>query len=205
MDLNWKIIESNPEFELLTVRYSDSGGQEYWRNLNPMVWTQDAIVSLIESHGPHVAAFFQRGAERKAAPAAVLPESGGFSCEPQKYWLEDEIPPTVIPEQPEFDMFTQRIEMSEQEPGDPEHTWRVIDLTAEEQAEMLVLVEDGLRMQRNQMLLESDFFNFPDACVANVQDWLDYRQALRDLPTDPSWPRNVLWPTRPAVVKESNQ
>jgi hypothetical protein len=204
MNLNWEIIDANPEYELLTVKYSNSAGQEYWRNLNPMVWTRDAIVSLIEGHGPHVAAFFERGEQRKASPMETLPESGGFDCEPQKYWLDGDIPPTVIPEQPEIDIFTQRIEMSLQEPGDSEHTWKVIDLTPEEQAEMLAVIEDGLRMQRNQLLLESDFFNFPDACVANVQDWLDYRQALRDLPTDPSWPRNVIWPTKPKVVKESN-
>ena len=204
MNLNWEIIDANPDYELLTVKYSNAAGQEYWRNLNPMVWTRDAIVSLIEGHGPHVAAFFERGEQRKTAPMEKLPESGTFTCDPQKYWLDGEIPPTVIPEQPEFDIFTQRIEMSEQEPGDPEHTWTIIDLTPEEQAEMLAAIEGGLRMQRNQLLLESDFFNFPDACVANVQDWLDYRQALRDLPTDPSWPRNVIWPTKPEVVKESN-
>ena len=63
-------------------------------------------------------------------------------------------------------------------------------------------VSENVRFQRNQLLLESDFFNFPDACIANVQDWLDYRQELRDVPDQPGFPKKIIWPQRPEVIKE---
>ena len=73
------------------------------------------------------------------------------------------MPPTLIPEEPEYDPFTYempRIEMSEQEPGDSGHEWLVIDLTEEEQERVLQAVSENVRFERNQLLLESDFFNY---------------------------------------------
>lgn len=37
----------------------------------------------------------------------------------------------------------------------------------------------------------------PDAplTTAEVQEWADYRAALRNLPTKPGWPDTVVWPT----------
>ena len=104
MNIEWEIMNAEPQYELLTVRYSNAEGQEYWRNFNPMLWTEEAIRSQIEGYGPHVAAFFERVAEREADVASALPQSGSFIAS-LKFWLEGEMPPTLIPEEPEYDPF----------------------------------------------------------------------------------------------------
>lgn len=39
-----------------------------------------------------------------------------------------------------------------------------------------------VRELRNKYLQESDWTQIPDVPLPNKQEWLDYRQALRDLP-----------------------
>ena len=49
MNIEWEIMNAEPQYELLTVRYSNAEGHvEYWRNFNPMLWTEEAIRSQIE-------------------------------------------------------------------------------------------------------------------------------------------------------------
>ena len=200
MKIKWEIMESHPEFELLTVKYSNDDGQELWHNHNPMDWATESIITMIEGYAPYVVAFFERTAERPADVMKSIPTSGEVESEPQKF-IFGEIPDTIIPEPPEFDEWTQRAEVLPAEIGDAEHEWQVIDLTAEEQKEFMDAACQSFRWQRNQLLLESDFFNFPDTCVANVQDWLNYREALRDLPEQPNFPKAIIWPERPEVIK----
>jgi len=60
-----------------------------------------------------------------------------------------------------------------------------------------------LRQQRNQLLSETDWWVLPDRTATQAQ--LDYRQALRDLPTNSPNAAldeqgnliNVTWPTKP--------
>lgn len=54
-----------------------------------------------------------------------------------------------------------------------------------------------LREQRNARLAASDWTQAPDAPTADVAAWKVYRQALRDLPAQWTYPNAVLWPTAP--------
>jgi hypothetical protein len=54
-----------------------------------------------------------------------------------------------------------------------------------------------LRVYRNQLLLESDFSQLPDAPV-NKDAWAEYRQALRDLPAQGGNAEDAVIPVRPA-------
>lgn len=57
-----------------------------------------------------------------------------------------------------------------------------------------------LRKQRNRLLDQSDKYvtvDFPHATPEKKQEWLDYRQTLRDLPTATEDPSNPVWPTPP--------
>ena len=57
-----------------------------------------------------------------------------------------------------------------------------------------------LRTKRNRALDQSDKYvtvDFPHATPEKKQEWLDYRQALRDLPTATEDPANPVWPTPP--------
>jgi hypothetical protein len=65
------------------------------------------------------------------------------------------------------------------------------------------LNEEGLaflRQQRNTLLDQSDKYivaDYPHPSPEARQAWLDYRQALRDLPTNTTDPENPVWPEAP--------
>lgn len=52
------------------------------------------------------------------------------------------------------------------------------------------------RRQRNTRLSASDWTQISDAPV-DKQAWADYRQALRDVTSQPDFPYNIAWPTTP--------
>ena len=54
----------------------------------------------------------------------------------------------------------------------------------------------SIRTQRNTLISATDWRVLPDQPVS--QPWLDYRQALRDLPANTTDPANPTWPTMPA-------
>ena len=57
------------------------------------------------------------------------------------------------------------------------------------------------RSERNFMLNKSDRHMFWDSPLtdAKKQEWATYRQALRALPANTTDPRNITWPTKPAL------
>jgi hypothetical protein len=67
----------------------------------------------------------------------------------------------------------------------------------------IYLNEEGLaflRQQRNTLLDQSDKYivaDYPHPSPEARQAWLDYRQALRDLPTNTTDPENPVWPEAP--------
>ena len=55
----------------------------------------------------------------------------------------------------------------------------------------------AIRTQRNALISATDWRVLPDQPVS--QPWLDYRQALRDLPANTDDPSNPTWPTKPGA------
>jgi len=55
---------------------------------------------------------------------------------------------------------------------------------------------ENVRRSRNQMLSECDWTQLEDSPV-NKTVWATYRQALRDVPTQESFPWTVQWPEKP--------
>jgi len=53
------------------------------------------------------------------------------------------------------------------------------------------------RTQRNALLAASDWSVLPDVPVADQQAWIDYRQALRDVPEQADFPTEIDWPVKP--------
>ena len=87
-----------------------------------------------------------------------------------------------------------------------------VPLTAEEIAEREAyerdvlpgLLWDQLRVRRDQLLAETDWVTLKAIDLSNdglgiqlPQVWMDYRQALRDLPANTVDPANPVWPTKP--------
>ena len=57
-----------------------------------------------------------------------------------------------------------------------------------------------LREERNRRLAQTDYLftsDFPHATPEKKQEWFEYRQALRDLPTATEDPVNPVWPVAP--------
>jgi hypothetical protein len=62
------------------------------------------------------------------------------------------------------------------------------------------LALENLRRKRNFLIKGSDVYSLPDyphSTPEKKQEWLDYRQALRDLPSTTEDPTNVVWPIAP--------
>lgn len=62
-----------------------------------------------------------------------------------------------------------------------------------------------LRKERDNLLAKTDKYALPDwphASLAKQTEWIEYRQALRDLPTLTEDPANPVWPVRPDEVVE---
>lgn len=80
----------------------------------------------------------------------------------------------------------------------------VVDADAQKELERQAQSSE-VRAQRDRLLADTDWI-VTKAIEQNAQDglgvqipvvWLDYRQALRDIPQQPGFPDNVTWPTAP--------
>jgi hypothetical protein len=63
--------------------------------------------------------------------------------------------------------------------------------------EKLVLWEP-VRTRRNGLLTASDWTQLNDVTLPNREEWVEYRQKLRDVTHDFSSPDDVIWPVPPA-------
>jgi hypothetical protein len=55
---------------------------------------------------------------------------------------------------------------------------------------------EAVRAERNKKLVESDWTQVADAPV-NKEAWATYRQALRDVTAQETFPWDITWPTKP--------
>jgi hypothetical protein len=54
-----------------------------------------------------------------------------------------------------------------------------------------------IRLWRNRELVETDWTMISDAST-DKEAWAEYRQALRDLPSQNADPKQIVFPTRPS-------
>ena len=57
----------------------------------------------------------------------------------------------------------------------------------------------AFRNERDKKLSETDWTQTNDIGLKNEEEWLAYRQALRDLPVNTEDPTNPVWPEQPQV------
>jgi hypothetical protein len=62
-----------------------------------------------------------------------------------------------------------------------------------------MITEYQVRMVRDGLLQGSDYIvlMYTEKGADVPQNWVDYRQALRDIPSQAGFPNTVTWPTRP--------
>ena len=80
----------------------------------------------------------------------------------------------------------------------PRHTKERVEAKLKELIDAQPLKE--LRQERNRRLAQTDYLftsDFPHATPEKKQEWFEYRQALRDLPTATEDPVNPVWPVAP--------
>ena len=58
-------------------------------------------------------------------------------------------------------------------------------------------VAAAARGKRDMLLAECDWTQMPDVTISNKQAWADYRQQLRDITSQPGFPRDIVWPEKP--------
>ena len=51
--------------------------------------------------------------------------------------------------------------------------------------------------RRNILLLNSDWTQLPDVPLTNRDEWVTYRQTLRDITDQPGFPNTIIWPVSP--------
>ena len=71
------------------------------------------------------------------------------------------------------------------------------NMAAQQNSMSVTQLADRQRAQRDILLTKCDYTQMPDSPVTNKAAWATYRQALRDLPAQPLFPTNTVWPTPP--------
>lgn len=91
---------------------------------------------------------------------------------------------------PEYNNLTQQAILAEPELVDGVWTrdWQVVDLD-EARAAL------NIREARNNLLAETDWQAVQDRTMSQAE--IDYRQALRDITNQSTFPGSVVWPTKP--------
>lgn len=105
--------------------------------------------------------------------------------------------PVVSTAEPSYDMATQRLVWGTPvlTNGQWTHAWQTVALSAEEQQNVRQGKENDVRNERNRLLAETDWRFRSD--LTPSQAWIDYCQALRDIPSQAGFPWNVQWPSKP--------
>lgn len=73
--------------------------------------------------------------------------------------------------------------------------WTVTDKSAEEVAEWDANEGMRIRLERNALLAETDWWCLSDQTPEQAQ--LNYRQSLRDITNQSGFPHDIVWPTKP--------
>ena len=87
-------------------------------------------------------------------------------------------------------------------PKDPSniHYLNFLEEVKEKKAKLIlkVVTWDEIRQKRNILLKDSDWTTIPDSNPKpSKEDWLKYRQSLRDITTTFKNPQDVVWPSNP--------
>lgn len=125
---------------------------------------------------------------RRAIPNASIPE-GTAEVGPFKGY--------VARSQPQIEWNQNVVEAK---PAYGVQQWEVVPASAQEQKDRLEAKSQQVRAERDPLLSACDWTQLLDApCSdAKVLEWRQYRQALRDITSQPGFPWTVQWPMAPS-------
>ena len=77
--------------------------------------------------------------------------------------------------------------------------WTQMKTAEQIEAERLEQAAESARSQRDRLLAESDWVTIraTDTGDPVPNEWVDYRQALRDIPEQTGFPEEIEWPQEP--------
>lgn len=199
MKVNYKVLDYRPESEWIAVEFTHPDKpDEPWveQFMFPDFTRAEKLMDQIRAVASRIAGQWERIQEHPAE--LVISESGQVDVVPELY-LPYEPNPQLEPA-PEIDEWTQELI-----PGDIESPtqetipWIVRDLTPEEVEARLDNYTEAMRQDRNWILLQSDFVFAPDVSLSaeEKQQWASYRKALRDVPQQEGFPKDIVWPVKP--------
>ena len=74
--------------------------------------------------------------------------------------------------------------------------WTQLKTAEQREEERLQGLADAARSERDRLLAACDWTQVNDAPV-DASAWATYRQALRDVPEQPGFPSDIVWPVIP--------
>lgn len=135
MNYTFRVDKLIPKSEFMSVTYMAEGYPDYRRNFNPTDFSEESLRGVVADFAPNVVDFWER---QEGHPEEAAFAGGSGTAEAPVVEQIDPTHETQVEPQPEYDHFTQRIE---QEPithyMQETVGWKVIDMTAQEQAEYL--------------------------------------------------------------------
>lgn len=184
MNYTYEIIEYNPSALFISVRYTseNENHQELVHTFRLSDLSEEAVRDQIETFAHVICDTW----EKSVTAPPMLPES---LIGPQSA-IREKLKEILTEPEPEYNFDTQKLVSAVRQTEDNIiEYWEVVDLTEEELA-------DRARGKRFYLLRETDYLVFSDTPEPS-QALLDYRQALRDVPSQAGFPTNIVWPTKP--------
>lgn len=105
-------------------------------------------------------------------------------------------------QQPEITLYKKLVEgkpLLRPENGIYYQNWQVVDMSEEEKQVVNFNKGQEVRFERNLKLQETDYVLLPDSPISaeKKQEYIMYRQQLRDLPNQSGFPWDITWPQLP--------
>lgn len=173
--INYKIEVLDTVLKYVQVSYTCDGHEAYWVQRAIEDDFTEADIHAIAKEGAEEAQ--QYWDERAADTPTELEVTTG------------EIKPIVLTAEPSYDSMTQSVSYEWDESGDTRSkVWTVTDHNDERKA-------DEIRHKRAMLLQMTDAVGLSD--VSMTDEMRTYRQALRDITDQETFPQSVVWPITP--------
>ena len=193
--VSYEILDYQPDAEWIAVKF-DRPGQEPW--IEQFSFPDFSKEKLLDQFGAIACRLAGAWSRIPDHPKELsIPSKGNLEVDPELYMPYE---PNIQPDpEPEWDQWTQDCLLGDiTSPLQESIPWVVVDLTEEEIAERLAGAAQQARADRNFELAMTDgIVCAPDSTVEDKAPWLEYRQALRDVTSQPNFPKEIHWPTSP--------
>jgi DNA-binding ferritin-like protein (Dps family) len=183
--INYKIKRIDPLSNAVSVVYSKEGKIDWHGRISlPYEWTEDQLYEAIDKLSEDAESYWL--ALDRASDVTI-----------SNSLLEGTLKDKVFEDRPvptdefirDYDTAYQKVVRNISETDSTKtYGWEIVDYTVEELAA-------NVRRKRAALLMQTDIWAFSDRTMP--EDIQNYRQALRDIPEQEGFPRDVIWPIKP--------